>query len=286
MFDRLTLCFTVGLPGSGKSSATRDLLSWFPGPLDEVSKDDLRLLPDAPQGRSRRERWVVSRQSEIIRASLGAGRSIVVHDTNFNPVHAERFAALAAEFDADLVQWDFTDVDVFECIRRDAARPAPVGESVIWQMYQRYLYVPPVSHGDVSLPRAVLVDIDGTLARMGDRSPYDWAGVGRDVPVPHVVDLVRELSSGGTQVIFMSGRDGSCRGATQEWLDEHVGVPGMLLMRSAGDSRADSLVKRELFDRFVAGRFHVRFALDDRNAVVYMWRTLGVPVLQVEYGFF
>lgn len=280
----LTLFYTVGLPASGKSTHARRMVEESNGELIAVSKDELRLLPDAPSGR-KKERWVVQRQTEIIRQALAAGRSVVVHDTNFNPVHPRRFAELAREFNAHLEKIDFTHVDVQECIRRDAARLDHVGESVIMGMWQKYCYSPPISVPNHQ-PSAVLVDLDGTLARMTNRSPYEWHRVGEDEPVPHVVELVRDLASAGTSIVFMSGRDGSCRDATQEWLDTHVGVPGPLFMRAPGDSRSDSIVKRELFDAHVRDVYRVRFVLDDRNAVVHMWRSMGVPVFQVDYGYF
>jgi hypothetical protein len=61
--------------------------------------------------------------------------------------------------------------------------------------------------------RAVLVDIDGTLAlRTGDRSPYDWDRVGVDDPKPPVIELEADLGEcsihpGPVQV----GRSNTCR---------------------------------------------------------------------------
>jgi hypothetical protein len=71
------------------------------------------------------------------------------------------------------------------------------------------------------------------------------------------------------------------------WIAEHIGVAGeALLMRPSGDSRPDSVVKRELYERYVAPRHTVTAVLDDRNAVVRMWRDLGLTVLQVADGDF
>lgn len=282
-----TVYMTMGLPGSGKSTLARQMVLDAGGTLVEVSKDDLRKLPDAPASLGKRERWVVAQRDRIVAESLAAGLSIVVHDTNLNPVHERRLRALADEHGAEFEVLDLRNVDVLECIKRDAARPAPVGESVIWTMWQKWMYVPPASSDDTHLPAAVLVDIDGTLARMNGRSPFAWHEVDSDLPVPHVVELVRDLAAAGTQIVYLSGRDGSCRELTEAWLATHVGVDGPLLMRPAGDMRADSLVKAELFDAHIRGRYRVRFVLDDRNQVVFMWRTVArVPVLQVEYGYF
>lgn len=139
---------------------------------------------------------------------------------------------------------------------------------------------------DPALPSTVIVDVDGTLALMGDRKPFDWHKVGQDAPNRAVVDLVRELIASGQHVTIMSGRDGVCRAQTAAWLREHVGVDLPLFMRAAGDSRPDFVVKLELFDAHIAGKRSVRFVLDDRDQVVRLWRELGLPTFQVAYGDF
>jgi hypothetical protein len=58
-------------------------------------------------------------------------------------------------------------------------------------------------------------------------------------------------------------------------------------MRGHRDQRKDSIIKRELFDGHVRGRFYVEAVIDDRNQVVDMWRReLGLTCLQVDYGDF
>ncbi|TDB92951.1 5'-hydroxyl kinase, partial [Micromonospora fluostatini] len=72
----------------------------------------------------------------------------------------------------------------------------------------------------MTLPRAVLVDIDGTLAHRGDRSPYDWSRVGEDRPNPAVVELVQTIAAAGRhRVILLTGRDDVCRWQTELGLD-------------------------------------------------------------------
>jgi hypothetical protein len=57
-------------------------------------------------------------------------------------------------------------------------------------------------------------------------------------------------------------------------------------MREAGDKRADDIVKAEIFFRDIAPRWNVKAAIDDRNRVVAMWRSLGLLCLQVAEGDF
>ena len=59
-----------------------------------------------------------------------------------------------------------------------------------------------------------------------------------------------------------------------------------LWMRAAKDTRGDDVVKAELFDAHIRRRFHVRVVLDDRDRVVALWRRLGLPCWQVDYGDF
>lgn len=136
-----------------------------------------------------------------------------------------------------------------------------------------------------------MVDIDGTVAirdetRPDVRSPFDWARVGEDLPNLPVITVVQALDQAGHRIIYLSGRSSECRTATSAWLAAHVGVPGeALLMRTAGDYRPDTVVKRALYRQFVAPQ-PVTAVLDDRASVVAMWRDLGLTVFQVAEGDF
>jgi hypothetical protein len=59
-----------------------------------------------------------------------------------------------------------------------------------------------------------------------------------------------------------------------------------LWMRPAGDTRRDDIVKAELFDAHLRHRYNVRVSLDDRDRVVALWRRMGLPTWQVNYGNF
>jgi hypothetical protein len=48
-----------------------------------------------------------------------------------------------------------------------------------------------------------------------------------------------------------------------------------------------AVIKREIFDREIAGKYAVEFVLDDRNQVAEMWRKeLKLNCFQVNYGNF
>jgi hypothetical protein len=136
-------------------------------------------------------------------------------------------------------------------------------------------------------PEVLLVDLDGTMCLMGDRSPYDWTKVCEDRPNQAVVDMVTLLNE-HYEVIFVSGRMEGAREQTEVWLATHA--PNIdyvdLFMRPDGDMRQDSDVKTEIFDREIREKYTVAGVFDDRNQVVERWRALGLQVYQVADGNF
>ena len=298
-----TLIITRGLPGSGKSTWARTWVAEDPTGRAEVNRDQLRQML---HGRyvADAEKQVTAARDAAITALLRRGVNVVCSDTNLPQRTARDLARVARLAGADVQVQDFTDVPVDECVRRDAARDTPVGEAVIRDKYARFLagrVLPlpfpedppdgadgPVPYQPVpGTPKAVLVDVDGTVALMGARSPFDETRVAEDRPNLPVIAAVRAMSAAGHAVVFMSGRTARCGHTTLAWLNEHVGVPvENLFMRPIGDMRKDSIVKAELFDRYIRDRYDVVAVFDDRRQVVDAWRSLGLTVFHVADGNF
>lgn len=276
------LLMLKGLPASGKSTYAKKIAS---SGYVRVNKDDMRAMLNDGKWSKSNEKEVIKIRDYIISESLYNGKSVVVDDTNFAPVHRDRLQELAKKYGATF-ETKFFDTPLQECIKRDTIRANGVGKDVIMQMYNQYLkprpevYTPPKNK-----PKAVLVDIDGTLTKMADRSPYDWSRVKEDGVNRPVLELVRELSNSYT-IIIMSGRDSICREDTIEWLNEKGVFYAELFMRPEGDTRKDDIVKRELFENNIRDNYQVQFVLDDRNQVVDMWRSIGLTCLQVAEGDF
>ena len=284
-----TLTMTKGLPGSGKSTwAEQAVLDAKPGAIVRVNKDLLRTMLHAGRHQGKTEKQVLQTRDAIVALHLASGVSVIVDDTNLAPHHEVRLRELAAEAGARFELRDFTDVDLEVCIERDRTRARTVGEREIRKMWAEYIAATPERPtAPAGSPLAVICDIDGTLAIKGDRSPFEWMRVGIDTPNAAVVEAVRRLASTGVEILYTSGRDEVCRDLTRAWLDEHVGVDGPLFMRPRNDMRKDSIVKRELFDANIRGRYHVLFVLDDRNQVVHTWRhEIGLDCFQVAGGDF
>lgn len=133
---------------------------------------------------------------------------------------------------------------------------------------------------------AIIVDIDGTLAHMNGRGPYDYDLVHTDLVDESVRYVVNQMFPTNT-IIVLSGRSDDCLDVTEAWLRENDVRYDEIYMRKTGDYRPDWIVKNELFQAHIAGRFRIRFVLDDRNQVVDLWRRkLGLPTWQVADGDF
>lgn len=136
------------------------------------------------------------------------------------------------------------------------------------------------------IPKAIIVDIDGTLAKMNGRSPFDWARVGEDKVNHPVRNIVMAMQKTHVVIIF-SGRDAVCRTETINWLNDNRIHYTKLFMREEGNNEKDAIIKRRLFDTYIKDKYEIDFVLDDRNQVVDMWRKdLGLTCLQVDYGDF
>jgi predicted kinase len=306
----MKLVITRGLPASGKTTWAR---AWLAEPSGggrarvRVNRDDIRTDMFGAEGvlAWADEELITTVQQTAVRAALAAGRDVVVDDTNLRAKYARAWADLARSMAADFEVRDFVDVPLEELLARDAARGAAgerfVGADVIRDLHARFLAAgrlpqivatplrapatPVTYQPDEALPPAWLVDVDGTLALMDGRGPFEWHRVGEDRPNPAVVELAGRLAEGAALVV-MSGRDAVCRVETLAWLERHRIPFAELHMRAAGDQRKDSIVKSELFWAQVAPRWNVRGVLDDRQQVVDMWRSLGLMCAQVAPGDF
>lgn len=128
--------------------------------------------------------------------------------------------------------------------------------------------------------KCIIVDIDGTLAHMTGRSPYDFDRVNEDAVDIAVANICSFYYNEGYSVILLSGRDEACRTVTVDWLHTNCIAYSRLFMRAEGDCRQDTVVKRELFDAHIRGMYDVEFVIDDCPCVCRQWRDMGLKVLQ------
>lgn len=294
----LNLILTRGLPGSGKSTWARQVVLDHPAKYVRVNKDELRDMLHAGKYSKGNEAIVLRVRDAIVIDALKHGYNVIVDDTNFAPKHLERMNEIARELrggghgtQVEVTIQDFTSVSIETCIDRDLKRPRSVGEAVIRKMWREYLAPkPPVIERNPKLQDCYICDLDGTVAiNDGHRGWFDWDKVLGDKPNTAVIDSLKAVKEFGgiwTTIIYVSGRDESCRQQTTQWLMVNGLPAGDLHMRPAGDTRDDRIIKEEIYRRDIEGKFNVIAIWDDRNKVVEMWRSLGLTVFQVADGNF
>lgn len=285
------IIMTKGLPGSGKSTWAKMMLEENPGIFKRINKDDLRRMFDNGKWSKNNEQFIVFVRDNLILLSLARGFSVIVDDTNLHPKHKTQLRELAESADAEFEIQDFTNVPLEICIKQDLLRFDSVGKDVIMQWYNQFLKpkAPEIKY-DPNLPDAIICDIDGTLALFGDASPYDRDFLKDEVNEP--VKSILNSNTGGmeTRTILVSGRKDKFRKQTEEWLSiNKIPYDELFMRKTAPEGQQepkDVIVKQEIYEQNIRGKYNVLFVLDDRNQVVDFWRSQGLTCLQVAEGDF
>lgn len=296
MGDAMKKCIlTVGISASGKTTWAENYVrvknekgeKWININSDEIRAEIFEIKTGSPRfhwvdWKIKWEKYVNERRKLLIQNALSNPYidGVVISNTNLNPKTRNWLTKVFEDAGWD-VGLKFFPIEYEEAVNRDRGRLNSVGACVIAEQIEKYWeqfgerYV-----GDETLPKAVIVDIDGTLAHVTDRGIYDWTAVKTDRPDIMVCDVVRGLKRQGYKIIVTSGRDDVSRDDTWLWLVEHLGFePNELLMRTYKDMRKDAIVKKELFDNFICNKYNVVLAIDDRPCIVRLWRSLGIQTL-------
>ena len=284
-----------GPPAAGKTSYAREFIK---GKTDWVivNRDSLR------EGRG--DYWIPSQEDYIsdleefsIKAAIKRGYNVIIDATNLNPKTIDKWNKLAKETNSSTEFKKFY-IPFKEALERDKNRERSVGEKVLRRFYQQYYpeqYMREtaefdsryIREQDKTLPKCIIVDLDGTLSIHQGRNAFDYSKLLSDKPNHPLVDLLRILS-GSVDIIFFSGREGTeqCRQDTAKWLNDNVGIPYQLYMRKEKDYRGDEIIKEELFKENIENNYYCVAVFDDRNKVVNKWRELGLLCCQVYEGDF
>lgn len=282
----MTITILKGLPASGKSTWVKEFRIGF---AKVINKDLLREMLDGGAWSKENEQIVLQIRDSIIIDCILLRKNIIIDDTNLDPKHEKRIRQIADYYSNlgepvnVIVKDDFLKVPLEECIERDGKRPNPVGKKVIEDMYNRYV-LPTITKElptkDAKLPKAVIFDIDGTLAHKCDRDIYDGSKAIDDYLDENVYMFLNSLVETGIKIIICSGRDGRYEVVTRQWLLKNNVYFNEFYIRAAGDKRKDSIVKRE-FLADILTKYNPILAVDDRNQVVKMWRDAGIKCWQV-----
>lgn len=292
----------IGIPGSGKTTWTNDFLAKNPDWV-KVARDDYRfMLRNQPFLEPKAENMISDMLIADARKALLTGYNVIVDNTNCKLSYINGFINELNDL-AD-IDYRYFDTPLKTCIERDAIREKKVGETIVKKMHKdlsilvdSFDFQPKKKKErikldyskawDPALPYAVITDIDGTVAHMnGKRGPFEWKKVGLDDIDQPMVDTLKMLKAAGTTIIACSGRDGSCRQETSDWLTAAEVPFDHLFMRPENDYRKDSIIKKEIYENDIKGKFNIIMVYDDRDQVVEVWRNLGLKCAQVEPGQF
>lgn len=293
---------TVGCPGSGKSTWAQEYCKTRPG-WYVVNRDNIRVGLMGITNRNEykyskaREQIVTDTAKMQIMAIMAkeSTKGVIVADTNLNENRRDDFKNLAGvegwSYHEEVFDVPWTELLKRNLHRGEGAVPIDVLRQMFWKFceYQGK----PVYDGTPGKPKAVIFDVDGTLAKMVGRSPYDLEKCDTDTINPMVVELARSYFRDGYAVIVVSGRESGTKDdeikykvMTRKWLTDKFIPFTEHFQREQGDSRGDMIVKEEIFWRDIAPYYDVKLAVDDRAQVVEMWRRIGVECWQVDHGDF
>ena len=169
----------------------------------------------------------------------------------------------------------------------------------------------------MSLPKAIICDLDGTLCNQSHRAHLflkrNWdeyfAGIPNDMPNEWCEKILfaaqaRILGNPDAgyhdHILFVTGRPEKYRDETKKWLVNKISWirgwwDGYLFMRrdyldeattsangvtsSRPDNRNSCDVKREIYETHIKDKYDVLFVLEDDHKCAKMYRELGLTVL-------
>src|SRR6185295_9676694 len=256
--------------------------------------DDLRkMMYGNDPWKSWREQEATRAEQSIVTGALSSAVNVVVDDTHILGSGVHRWDSVIEAYKPVVEIVDMTkETSLKECITRDSIRQNFVGRGVIERMALFGGLI------DLSkLDNVVVCDIDGTVANLTHRlhyienepKNYDafFSQVLRDWPIHEITRALETAVDWYYKIIFLSGRPTSCGAETASWLSAYCPPYEHLFMRNSGDHKDDAAAKREIMEQmFKCGlrRDAIRCIIDDRPSVCEVWRSMGLPLIQVKDG--
>lgn len=273
---------TVGISASGKTTWAQELVAQG---FRDINRDWIRFNIVKPGSNwsnykfnKANENEVTKIQGQMIMESYAAGENVIISDTNLNAGTRQSLINKLRDL-GYTVELKTFPVTFETALKRDNLRANAVGYHVLYRQWQnwndyngRVTYAP-----DETLPDAIIVDVDGTIAEMNGRGPFEWHRVGEDLPRLFVIDMVVNYHRQGYKIVIVSGRSDECKAETLEWLNYHMVPFHELHMRKQGDFRRDSVIKEEILWTSLAHKYNIVAAIDDRPMMIRAWHELKIP---------
>lgn len=296
----IQIILTVGLPASGKSTWAKEECAKKKH-FVRINKDDIRAMLGQPHNAEYERTVVLGMRDALVRHFIEKDQSIIIDDTNFHIKHLRTIIKIAQDYNKPIsINIKYFDIDLKTCIERNAVRPNSVPEHVIRDLDSRnsgfalkrlldemkdmcdhfntrdLFDTTPVVLSRQGKHQAYICDLDGTLATLGDRSPYDASQCDKDLLNEPVANILKTAHQNGIKIILLSGRDDIYLPQTENWLKKHDIQYHELFLRKAGDMRSDRVVKYEIYTSKIAPKYNVISAFEDRPQMVRMWKEIGI----------
>lgn len=301
----------IGVSASGKSTYANELVLKTKSKI--VSRDIVRkkYFNQSVKGvlGFQEENKVTNLCRKLAGKYLSAGYDVIIDDTNLRTRYIDEWITFSVLLNHEIKIEIMPLLNKEIYVDRDNKREDSVGSLVIDKQYDLFkanfkeyekraanplLYgnkkitIPKFVPFEVepyvqnkTLPRAVWVDIDGTLAETTSRDIYDYSRVATDKCIEPVKVVVNLLADAGVKVVIMSGRENFCFNETKKWLDDNGIKYNEIHMRESNDDRPDDIVKYEMFNEFMRDNYNVIGAFDDRLRVSRLIIELGVKLFFV-----
>lgn len=295
----------VGVPGSGKSTFAKYFIrteeNWM-----RLCRDDFRMMQFTNSNLNSHEEKMITLMLDTSIETLLKNKTNVVIDAthcraNYLQHYIDRFNHLAD------ISFKVFEEDKQVIAERCEKRYKNTGKLISPQTQNKFMNelaqlkqefdfsIRPlvkqdevkVAEQDLSLPKAIICDLDGTLALMNGRNPFEASHCDTDKLNTPVANILKTFAQEGYHILLVSGRENKFRDPTITFLTKHTIPYHQLWMRESKDFRKDAIVKREIFEREIKNKYFIEFVLDDRDQVVELWRKeLKLPCFQVNYGDF
>lgn len=301
----MKIIFCRGLQCSGKSTWAKQFVKEHQD-YKRVNRDSFRSMLSDYTFDDANEKLVTKFEDEAIKLLLDNNYNLIIDNMNLNEKYFKQLQLWIKHYCTSSnkeVEFEVKEfpITLSEALERDAKREFPIGKEVIkntWRKYEVELKQmikrskpSNLDNDNTDLPVCILVDIDGTLSDSTNRKIFDDSKVSEDRVIEPVVDILRTYFNNNSKhwdvrIFIMSGRQDSCRDQTEKWLKDNYIPFDNLYMRSAGDNRDDTIVKQELYEKHIKGKYRVLFVIDDRIKVLNMWQQNGLFTLDVRQDAF
>lgn len=302
-----TMLICRGLPGSGKTTFSLHLTK-EDYKFKRISRDDIRNSIGGSYS-NESEKLVKLIFLGQIKTILTAGYSVIIDATNLDHKTIEAYLTIRDDVNPKIrVEIKTFHYSYDDILKRNSSQHRINAGTVVpaiamENFWRKYISHPHFVLSDFienwkekaptfekvkqipTLQRAVIFDIDGTLAlNEGYRTWYEYSKVIDDKLSEEVHNAYKFYKKEGYVIIICSGREDDGRSETIKWLEKHDINFDLLLMRESKDYRKDSIVKHEIYMNHIHNTYYVEVVYDDRNQVVDMWRELGLKCFQVAQG--